>query len=57
MFIFIDLFSLGLFYILAQAGLDLSNGRISSIITSFENNKHFLKIKKNTSKWGGKSGK
>jgi hypothetical protein len=42
--IFIDIISLGLFYVLASAGLDLSNGRVKDIMNSFENNKHFLKM-------------
>lgn len=50
--IFIDLFSLGIFYILGQAGLDLSNGRITDIINSMENNKHFLKMRRRAKKHG-----
>lgn len=44
--LFIDLLSLGIFYVLGQAGLDLTNGRISDIINSMENNKHFIKMGK-----------
>lgn len=44
--ILIDMLRLGMFYILSKAGLDVTNERISDIITNIENNKHFLKMKK-----------
>lgn len=49
--VFIDLISLGIFYVLAKAGLDVSNGRVTNIMESWENNKHFIKMKKNGGKF------
>lgn len=51
--LFIDFIRLGIFFVLAKAGLDVSNGHVQDIMQSWDNNKHFMKMKKNGGKKSG----
>lgn len=55
----IDFYSLGIFWLLSKAGLDLSDSRINNLLNSWEYNKHFvklnfLKLEKKRGKFGRK---